>query len=80
MSRSSLSLYILPLFIILSCTTFLISCTPKNLSNNYGDNKTYQDEDSSGEIKLNEKNAKMPFDTSTVMPKVERVQPKLNNE
>jgi hypothetical protein len=44
----------------------IIACTPKKMSSNYGDQKSYQDEDSLGEIKAIEKKAKMPFDTSSL--------------
>lgn len=80
MFRSYIPSFVLPLIILLSCTVICFACTPKKLSNNYGDNKTYADEDSSGDIKSKEKNAKMPFDTSNVMPKVEKLQPKYDNE
>lgn len=80
MSRPSIPSIVLSLFIMLSWTVISFACTPKKVSSNYGDNKTYADEDSSGEIKSKEKNAKMPFDTSSVMPKVEKTQPKYNRE
>lgn len=63
--------YLLALFIIFIWAFICFACTPKKASSNYGDNKTYADEDSSGEIKSIEKNAKMPFDTSSlpIVPK-----------
>lgn len=51
---------LLALFLIMS-----FACTPKKLSGNYGDNKTYQDEDSVKQVKSVEKKGKMPFDTSS---------------
>jgi hypothetical protein len=70
----------------LACTLLLVlltifACTTKKLSSNYGDNKTYADEDStSADVRIKEKQAKMPFDTSSVVPKIEKVQPKLYTE
>lgn len=71
MSKLSFSSFLLPFFLVLCWTVLSFACTPKKVSSNYGDNKTYQDEDSSGEVKSTEKKAKMPFDTSSlpVVPK-----------
>lgn len=78
-STSILSLKLLFSSIIISL--FLLACTPKKLSSNYGDNKTYVDEDSTGgEVRIKEKQAKMPFDTGSVVPKSQKTTPKYNNQ
>ncbi len=50
---------------VLIITLSLFACSPKKLSSNYGDNKTYADEDSVSVSKVKEKTTKMPFDTTT---------------
>jgi hypothetical protein len=71
MSKLSFSPLHLLLSVVICWTILSFACTPKKVSSNYGDNKTYQDEDSNGDIKSTEKKAKMPFDTSSlpVVPK-----------
>lgn len=46
------------------------ACSAKKASKNYGDNKVYLDEDSSGGSHAKEKNSKMPFDTSAAPLKI----------
>ncbi|MDI9320179.1 MAG: hypothetical protein QM530_06835 [Phycisphaerales bacterium] len=53
------------IFVLAFLLVGLFACTPKKLSSNYGDNKTYQDEDSVQQLKSVEKKGKMPFDTSS---------------
>lgn len=68
-------------FLILFIVQYLFACTPKKLSSNYGDNKTYTDEDSTGgEVRIKEKQAKMPFDTGSVAPKIQKSEPKYDNQ
>lgn len=68
-------------FLILFIVQYLFACTPKKLSSNYGDNKAYADEDSTGrQLRIKEKQAKMPFDTGTVAPKIQTLQPKYDNQ
>ncbi|MCC6185662.1 MAG: hypothetical protein IT256_00770 [Chitinophagaceae bacterium] len=56
---------------LLLVSALLYSCSSKKLNSSYGDNKSYADEDSVERIKPKEKNAKMPFDTTSlpVLPK-----------
>ena len=75
---------ILSLKLLFSATIIslsLVACTPKKLSSNYGDNKTYADEDSTGgDVGIKEKQAKMPFDTGSVAPKIQKSEPKYDNQ
>lgn len=61
MNKTTSSIILVLVFLLVA----LYACTPKKLSGNYGDNKTYQDEDSVKQVKSVEKKGKMPFDTSS---------------
>jgi hypothetical protein len=81
MNSSKAPCFILLLSPFLILCAGLIACTPKKLSSNYGDNKAYADEDSTGRpLRIKEKQAKMPFDTGTVAPKIQTLQPKYDNQ
>lgn len=51
--------------------TAFYSCTPKKASSNTGDNKVYND-DSEINMKSTERKSKMPFDTTSSPPKMQR--------
>jgi hypothetical protein len=56
-------------FILATIST--ASCTPKKASSNSGDNKVYND-DSEINMKSTERKSKMPFDTASSAPKMQR--------
>jgi hypothetical protein len=71
-------IFLVPLIVL---SAYLVSCTPKKLSSNYGDSKAYADEDSTGAgLRIKERQAKMPFDTGTVVPQIQKLQPKYDNQ
>ena len=81
MNYSKAPRFIALLFSFAILSVYLVACTPKKLSSNYGDNKAYADEDSTGgEVRIKEKQAKMPFDTGTVAPKIQKSEPKYDNQ
>lgn len=81
MNYSKLPPFFSLLFPLMILCAYLVACTSKKLSSNYGDGKSYADEDSTGgELRTKEKQAKMPFDTGTVAPKIQKSEPKYDNQ
>ncbi len=71
-------IFLVPLIVL---SAYLIACTPKKLSSNYGDSKAYADEDSTGVgLRIKERQAKMPFDTGTVAPKIQKSAPTYDSQ